>query len=47
MREEVAARLGLSVRTLYRYELEGAPAWYDFALVGLWAEDRVREKKAG
>lgn len=35
-REWVAVELGLSLRTIERYEAEGPPAWYDFALVGLW-----------
>jgi len=33
--EAVAAALGLSVRTLRRYEYDGAPAWYELALIGL------------
>lgn len=32
----MAVELGLSLRTIERYEAEGPPAWYDFALVGLW-----------
>jgi hypothetical protein len=31
----VAAALGLSVRTLQRYEHDGAPGWYELALIGL------------
>ena len=37
--------LDLSERTLRRYEREGAPAWFDFALVGLWNHRRVTEGK--
>lgn len=46
---QVATRLGISVRTVLRYEFGKAPRWYDYALVGLWQEDRRRdaEKKAG
>jgi hypothetical protein len=31
----VARNLGLSVRTLQRYEFDGAPGWYELALIGL------------
>lgn len=33
--EAVAAALDLSVRTLQRYEFDGAPRWYELALIGL------------
>lgn len=44
----VAKDLGLSVRTLQRYEWDGAPAWYELALIGLAHARRAEaaEKRA-
>jgi len=36
-RVNVAWALGLGLRTVVRYELEGAPQWYELALEGLAA----------
>jgi len=36
-RQRVADALGLSLRTVQRYETEGPPAWYELALEGLAA----------
>lgn len=36
-RRWIAQQLGISVRTIERYENGGAPAWYNFALKGLAA----------
>jgi hypothetical protein len=45
-RAKIGALLGLSVRTLDRYEREEAPAWYDRALVGLAVElGRLKVKR--
>lgn len=43
-REELAPMLGLSFRTLQRYEYGEAPGWYDLALVGLSVKIRGKHK---
>lgn len=41
-RREIGLELGISERTLQRFEFWGAPAWYPIALVGL-----ANRKRAG
>lgn len=45
-REAVAPLLGLSLRTVQRYEFGEAPAWYDFALIGLAVKLKGGKQKA-
>lgn len=44
-RDAIAGRLGLTLRTIERYETGTAPEWYDLALVGLAAKLGNRKKR--